>query len=47
MGVATDDIGSSSRIGVEYAGEWSLKPLRFYIRDNRSVSKARSASKKH
>ena len=46
--MATDDIASSGRIGVEYAGEeWSLKPLRFYIRDNQSVSKAKSTVKKH
>ncbi|HEX7382167.1 MAG TPA: DNA-3-methyladenine glycosylase [Nevskiaceae bacterium] len=32
-------IGSSARIGVDYAGEWAHKPLRFYIEGNRFVSK--------
>lgn len=27
------------RIGVDYAGEWAAKPLRFYIEGNRYVSK--------
>lgn len=27
------------RIGVQYAKEWTEKPLRFYIKDNRYVSK--------
>ena len=48
MGVATDDIVSSGRVGVEYAGEeWSSKLLRFYVKDNQCVSKARRARKKH
>lgn len=32
-------IGTSARIGVDYAGEWARKPLRFYIEGNRFVSK--------
>lgn len=31
-------IASSARIGVEYAGEWANKPLRFYLRENPHVS---------
>ena len=27
------------RIGVDYAGEWAAKPLRFYIEGNRYISK--------
>lgn len=27
------------RVGVDYAGEWAAKPLRFYIEGNRFVSK--------
>ncbi len=33
------EIVSSARIGVDYAGEWAAKPLRFYIRGNKHVSK--------
>jgi len=29
----------SARIGVDYAGEWAVKPLRFYIEYNKYVSK--------
>lgn len=31
---------STSRIGVDYAGEWAQKPLRFYIKDNPFVSRS-------
>lgn len=34
-----DDIASTPRIGVAYAGEHALLPLRFYLRNNRYVSK--------
>lgn len=27
------------RVGVDYAKEWAAKPLRFYIKDNRFISK--------
>ena len=38
--VREEDVVSSARIGVDYAGdEWATKPLRFYIRDNNCVSK--------
>ncbi|TAL72089.1 MAG: DNA-3-methyladenine glycosylase [Rhodanobacter sp.] len=32
-------IVTRARVGVDYAGEWANKPLRFYLRDNRFVSK--------
>ncbi len=32
-------IASSARIGVDYAGEWAAKPLRFYIQGNPCVSR--------
>ena len=32
------DIVTSTRIGVDYAGEWAKKPLRFYILGNKSIS---------
>lgn len=32
-------IEKKPRIGVHYAGEWALKPLRFYIKDNPYVSR--------
>ena len=34
-----DQIVTSTRIGVDYAGEDALKPWRFYIMDNKWVSK--------
>lgn len=37
--VATDDIVARPRIGVDYAGEAAQWPLRFYVRDEPSVSK--------
>jgi DNA-3-methyladenine glycosylase len=33
------NIIKTSRIGVDYAGRWKDKPLRFYIKDNPFVSK--------
>ncbi|MDN5843679.1 MAG: DNA-3-methyladenine glycosylase [Alcaligenaceae bacterium] len=45
-GAATDfEIVSAPRIGVDYAGKWADKPLRFYIAGNRWVSKAPKAAK--
>ena len=32
-------ISVGPRVGVEYAGEWSARPLRFWITGNRSVSR--------
>jgi DNA-3-methyladenine glycosylase len=45
--VATDStpappIAQSARIGVDYAGEWSTRPLRFYVPGHPSVSGPRS-----
>lgn len=34
-----DDIIKSARVGVDYAGEWATKPMRFYLRGNPCVSK--------
>lgn len=36
--VGEDQIGTSKRIGVDYAGEDALLPYRFYIKGNRFVS---------
>ena len=36
--VPPDDIGSSPRIGVSYAGKDALKPWRFFIKDNPWIS---------
>ena len=33
-------IARSERIGVDYAGDWALKPWRFYLADSRWVSRA-------
>lgn len=33
------EVVTRPRIGVDYAGEWALKPLRFYIAGNRCVSR--------
>lgn len=35
----TFEIIEKPRIGVDYAGEWAEKPLRFYIKDNPFVSR--------
>jgi DNA-3-methyladenine glycosylase len=32
-------IVTTPRVGVDYAGAWAAKPLRYYIRDNRFVSR--------
>jgi DNA-3-methyladenine glycosylase len=36
--VSQEEIMETTRIGVDYSGEWKNKPWRFYIRDNRFVS---------
>ena len=36
--VKEEDIVISSRIGVDYAGDWAKKLLRFYVMGNKSVS---------
>lgn len=33
------EVVTRPRIGVDYAGEWALKPLRFYIAGNRWISR--------
>lgn len=38
----TETVGVSPRIGVDYAGEWAPKPLRFYLRGSSGVSGPRS-----
>lgn len=37
--VKDSEIVTSTRIGIDYAGEWAKKPWRFYIKDNPFVSK--------
>jgi DNA-3-methyladenine glycosylase len=37
--VPQKDIAETTRIGVDYAGEWKNKPWRFYIKGNSFVSK--------
>lgn len=35
-----DDIATTPRVGIDSAGEeWAQKPLRFYVKGNKSVSK--------
>ncbi|XP_069841472.1 DNA-3-methyladenine glycosylase isoform X2 [Dendropsophus ebraccatus] len=36
--ILEEDIVSCARIGISNAGEWTRKPLRFYIKDNKFVS---------
>ncbi len=37
--VAPEQVVARPRIGVDYAGEWAARPLRYYIAGNRSVSR--------
>jgi len=37
--IADFSIVKKPRIGVDYAGEWAKKNLRFYIKDNPYISK--------
>ncbi len=39
-------IATSPRIGVDYAGEWADKPLRFYLQDHPAVSRRPGTRKK-
>lgn len=39
-GVGAGEVASGPRVGVDYAEEWAAKPLRFWVRGNRHVSKA-------
>ena len=36
--VPKEDIVETTRVGVDYSGEWKNKPWRFYIRNNKFVS---------
>ena len=36
--VPRDNIMETTRVGVDYSGEWKNKPWRFYIRNNKFVS---------
>lgn len=36
--ISQQEIVETTRIGVDYAGEWKNKPWRFYIKENRFVS---------
>jgi DNA-3-methyladenine glycosylase len=38
-------VGVSARIGVDYAGAWAARPLRFFVRGNPHVSRARPAAR--
>lgn len=38
--IAEADIVVRPRVGVAYAGEWADAPLRFYIKDNKYISRA-------
>lgn len=40
--VSSRMIGCSPRIGVDYAGDWKNKPLRFFIKNNPCVSRKKS-----
>lgn len=42
--VASRRIAKGPRIGVDYAGEWAAKPLRFWEKDNPYVSRPRRPS---
>jgi DNA-3-methyladenine glycosylase len=37
-GISSELIVETTRVGVDYAGEWKNKPWRFYIRGNSFVS---------
>ena len=39
--IKDDDIAAGTRVGVAYAGEHALWPYRFWIKDNKYVSKAK------
>jgi DNA-3-methyladenine glycosylase len=44
--VASKDIASGPRVGIDYAGEYVDKPWRFWIRDNPYVSQTRGTTRK-
>jgi len=45
--VASDEIGESTRIGVDYAEECALWPWRFFLNDNKWVSRFKPPKLKH
>lgn len=38
----SEEIAASPRIGIDYAGEWAAKPLRFHLRGSSGVSRPRT-----
>ncbi len=36
--VSQDNIAETTRVGVDYSGEWKNMPWRFYIKDNKFIS---------
>jgi DNA-3-methyladenine glycosylase len=44
--VKRGDVGTHSRVGVDYAGEWAKKPWRFRLRTVASTRRTRR-TKKH
>jgi len=42
LAALSEEIAASPRIGVDYAGEWAAKPLRFHLRGSSGVSGPRS-----
>lgn len=44
--VAPSAVAQGPRIGVDYAGEWALKPFRFWEKDNRFVSRGLKGASK-
>ena len=45
-GLTLEDVARSARIGVDYAGDWALKPWRFFDRDSPYVSTVSAAQRK-
>ncbi len=45
-GLAPERVVETTRIGVDYAGEWAARPWRFYEEGNRWVSKPLRASRR-
>lgn len=43
---APENIVSTTRIGVDYAGDWAQQPWRFYLRDSAHVSTLTTAQRK-
>ena len=43
--VAPSRIGAGPRVGIDYAGDWATRPWRFWITDNRFVSRSSAAAR--